>query len=68
MPKFAIRPRCLLVGGLTALAYWAIGAPAALAQTSAAQITVLYDAFGKDSTMQKDWGFAAFIEYGGTES
>lgn len=30
-----------------------------------AQITVLYDAFGNTSTMQKDWGYAAFIEYGG---
>src|ERR1041384_5021767 len=30
-----------------------------------AQITVLYDAFGKSSTMQKDWGYAALIEYGG---
>ena len=30
-----------------------------------AQITVLYDAFGKASTMQKDWGYAALIEYGG---
>ena len=30
-----------------------------------AQITVLYDAFGSTSTMQKDWGYAAFIEYGG---
>ncbi len=29
------------------------------------QITVLYDAFGKTSTMQKDWGYAALIEYGG---
>ncbi len=29
------------------------------------QITVLYDAFGKDSAMQKDWGYAAFIQYGG---
>ena len=29
------------------------------------QITVLYDAFGQDSAMQKDWGYAAFIEYGG---
>lgn len=29
------------------------------------QITVLYDAFGKTSTMKKDWGFAALIEYGG---
>jgi metal-dependent hydrolase (beta-lactamase superfamily II) len=30
-----------------------------------AQITVLYDAFGKSSGMQKDWGYAALIEYGG---
>jgi 7,8-dihydropterin-6-yl-methyl-4-(beta-D-ribofuranosyl)aminobenzene 5'-phosphate synthase len=30
-----------------------------------AQITILYDAFGKSSTMEKDWGFAALIEYGG---
>jgi len=33
--------------------------------TTKAQITVLYDAFGKSSTMQKDWGYAALIEYGG---
>ena len=30
-----------------------------------AQITVLYDAFGKSSAMQKDWGYAALIEYDG---
>jgi 7,8-dihydropterin-6-yl-methyl-4-(beta-D-ribofuranosyl)aminobenzene 5'-phosphate synthase len=30
-----------------------------------AQITVLYDAFGKNPAMTKDWGFAALIEYGG---
>ena len=43
----------------------AIGASPAAAQSGAAQITVLYDAFGKTSTMKKDWGFAALIEYGG---
>jgi 7,8-dihydropterin-6-yl-methyl-4-(beta-D-ribofuranosyl)aminobenzene 5'-phosphate synthase len=32
---------------------------------AAGQITVLYDAFGKTSSMKKDWGFSAFIEYGG---
>jgi 7,8-dihydropterin-6-yl-methyl-4-(beta-D-ribofuranosyl)aminobenzene 5'-phosphate synthase len=57
--------RCLLVGGLTAAAYGTIGAPVAHAQANAAQITVLYDAFGKTSTMKKDWGFSAYIEYGG---
>lgn len=30
-----------------------------------ARITVLYDAFGKNPTLQKDWGYAALIEYGG---
>jgi 7,8-dihydropterin-6-yl-methyl-4-(beta-D-ribofuranosyl)aminobenzene 5'-phosphate synthase len=30
-----------------------------------AKITVIYDAFGKTSSMKKDWGFAALIEYGG---
>jgi len=29
------------------------------------RITVLYDAFGKPSTLQKDWGYAALVEYGG---
>src|SRR5260370_34088866 len=43
----------------------AIGASAAYAQSSTGQITVLYDAFGNTSTMKKDWGFSALIEYGG---
>src|SRR5262249_20731659 len=43
----------------------AIVASPAYAESSTAQITVLYDAFGKTSTMTKDWGFSAFIEYGG---
>jgi 7,8-dihydropterin-6-yl-methyl-4-(beta-D-ribofuranosyl)aminobenzene 5'-phosphate synthase len=30
-----------------------------------AQITVLYDAFGKDPTMTKDWGYSALIELNG---
>jgi len=42
-----------------------IGVSAANAQSSTGQITVLYDAFGKTSTLTKDWGFAALIEYGG---
>src|SRR5580765_8906649 len=39
--------------------------PAASADSTKAQITVLYDAFGKAAAMQKDWGYAALIEYGG---
>jgi len=37
----------------------------ASADPAKAQITVLYDAFGKPSALQKDWGYAALIEYGG---
>ena len=32
---------------------------------SKAEITVLYDAFGKSPAMRKDWGFSVLIEYGG---
>lgn len=38
---------------------------AANADSAKAQITVLYDAFGEPSVMQKDWGYAALLEYGG---
>lgn len=53
----------LLVGSVTTSA-----TPVASASLSKAQITILYDAFGKDPTMQKDWGYAALVEYGGSES
>lgn len=36
-----------------------------VAQPGKAQITLVYDAFGQSSELKKDWGFAAFIEYGG---
>jgi len=39
--------------------------PTASADRTKAQITVLYDAFGNASAMQKDWGYAALVEYGG---
>src|SRR5579863_7579298 len=32
---------------------------------SPARITVLYDAFGKDPAMTKDWGYAALVEING---
>jgi 7,8-dihydropterin-6-yl-methyl-4-(beta-D-ribofuranosyl)aminobenzene 5'-phosphate synthase len=35
------------------------------ADPAKAQVTVLYDAFGKAPGMQKDWGYAALVEYGG---
>jgi 7,8-dihydropterin-6-yl-methyl-4-(beta-D-ribofuranosyl)aminobenzene 5'-phosphate synthase len=39
-------------------------APPAIAQDPK-RITILYDAFGAPSTLIRDWGFAAFVEYGG---
>lgn len=30
-----------------------------------ARVTIIYDAFGKPSDLQRDWGFAALVEYGG---
>jgi len=44
------------------------GATVALAADAAAdipRITILYDAFGKPSAMEKDWGYSAFVEYRG---
>ena len=46
----------------------AVGASPAYAQSSTGQITVLYDAFGKTSTMKKDWGFSALAEGGFVEA
>lgn len=40
-------------------------APTAGGDPAKARITVLYDAFGRDPALQKDWGYAAFIEAGG---
>ncbi len=38
-----------------------------LSAQSGARITVLYDAFGKASSLTKDWGFAALVEYNGMQ-
>jgi 7,8-dihydropterin-6-yl-methyl-4-(beta-D-ribofuranosyl)aminobenzene 5'-phosphate synthase len=40
-------------------------APAAAGAPAPARITVLYDAFGKDVAMKKDWGYSALIEVNG---
>jgi 7,8-dihydropterin-6-yl-methyl-4-(beta-D-ribofuranosyl)aminobenzene 5'-phosphate synthase len=56
----------LLIGGLVVTLRAAPApTPAPNDTAGAAQITVLYDAFGKPSAMQKDWGYSALIEYGG---
>ena len=59
-----VRFQCLRVA-LLCCCWAAAGATPAVAEQDKAEITVLYDAFGKTSTMKKDWGFSAFIEYGG---
>src|SRR5207302_3668718 len=51
----------LLVVGCAA----ASPSPSSAKDATKQQITILYDAFGKPSQMEKDWGFAALIEYGG---
>ena len=48
----------LLISGTTATSV-AADTKTAPAETGAAQITILYDAFGKPSAMRKDWGFSA---------
>ena len=48
---------------------WLLSSYAATSSTSSAaerpRITVLYDAFGKDAAMTKDWGYAALVEING---
>jgi 7,8-dihydropterin-6-yl-methyl-4-(beta-D-ribofuranosyl)aminobenzene 5'-phosphate synthase len=55
----------------TFISAWLLPSCAATGPTPAAtaaepaRITVLYDAFGKDATMTKDWGYAALVEING---
>ncbi len=55
----------LLLAGMLSAAIGLFAPHVAAADMGKAQITMLYDAFGKSSELQKDWGFSAFIEYGG---
>ena len=60
--------KCMLALLLTALtAGFLIQFPAARAAApeSKSQITILYDAFGTDPSMTKDWGFSALVEVAG---
>jgi 7,8-dihydropterin-6-yl-methyl-4-(beta-D-ribofuranosyl)aminobenzene 5'-phosphate synthase len=43
----------------------AVAAPAPAARPPAARVTILYDAFGDRPGLERDWGFAALVEYGG---
>ena len=59
-----LRPTFLIAAGLSILI--SIAAPArAAAPESRSQITILYDAFGNDPSMSKDWGFSALLQIAG---
>ncbi len=66
-----MRTAHFVVLATTFISAWVLSSPAATAPmppaTAAqpARITVLYDAFGKDAAMTKDWGYAALVEING---
>jgi 7,8-dihydropterin-6-yl-methyl-4-(beta-D-ribofuranosyl)aminobenzene 5'-phosphate synthase len=55
--------KLLLAGTITGM----VMTTAAIETAAAAEnrITILYDAFGKDASMRKDWGFSALVEIAG---
>src|SRR6266581_4979707 len=54
----------LIAAGISSLT--SIASPARAAEPeSKSQITILYDAFGTDPSMTKDWGFSALVEVAG---
>src|SRR6266566_8411439 len=54
----------LIAAGISSLTSMAAPAKAAAAASNS-QITILYDAFGTDPSMTKDWGFSALVEIAG---
>jgi len=64
-----MRTTSLFVLATTFISAWLLPSCAAARPTATAaepaRITVLYDAFGKDATMTKDWGYAALVEISG---
>jgi 7,8-dihydropterin-6-yl-methyl-4-(beta-D-ribofuranosyl)aminobenzene 5'-phosphate synthase len=59
-----LRATFLIAAGFSILISMAAPARAA-APDSKSQITILYDAFGTDPSMTKDWGFSALVEIAG---
>ena len=55
----------LLAGALTGAFSIAGMETAFAAEPSGGRITIIYDAFGKDSAMKKDWGYSALVEVAG---
>jgi 7,8-dihydropterin-6-yl-methyl-4-(beta-D-ribofuranosyl)aminobenzene 5'-phosphate synthase len=57
--------RTLFVAASLAVASVLIAPAPVAAVEPAGQITILYDAFGTDAAMKKDWGFSALVEISG---
>ena len=57
--------RSFLAGALASVVVLAPAATTAVAAEPQSRITILYDAFGKDASMKKDWGFSALVEVAG---
>jgi 7,8-dihydropterin-6-yl-methyl-4-(beta-D-ribofuranosyl)aminobenzene 5'-phosphate synthase len=55
----------LLLAGMLASAAAVVAATRMAAAEPKSQITVLYDAFGTDAALKKDWGFSALVEVAG---
>jgi 7,8-dihydropterin-6-yl-methyl-4-(beta-D-ribofuranosyl)aminobenzene 5'-phosphate synthase len=59
-----LRTNLLLAAALAGAAVLVASTRIAAAEP-AGQITILYDAFGTDAAMKKDWGFSALVEISG---
>src|SRR5258708_6253368 len=59
-----LRPTFVIAAGISSLISIATPIRAA-APESKSQITILYDAFGSDPSMSKDWGYSALVEIAG---
>src|SRR5262249_37537142 len=57
--------KLLLVGTITGMVMTTAAIETAAAAEPENRITILYDAFGKDASMRKDWGFSALVEIAG---
>ena len=57
--------KLLLVGAIACVVTMTAALGTAAAAGPEGHITILYDAFGKDTSMRKDWGFSALVEVAG---
>src|SRR5829696_10140409 len=61
----AMKTTCTMALAMLAAAASFLPAATETAVAADSKITVLYDAFGTDTAMKKDWGFSALIEVAG---